>query len=100
MILYFPFLNSAKEAVVMLIYFCMVKFEQLGCNNITIGIMCSYFVCLTFKQRNPDGQKMLVSTLTLSPRSMTHAPLEEDMNMSFGRFFFISSGLMIKLDVK
>lgn len=41
------------------------------------------------KQQNSDGQKMLASTLIPQPHSMTHAPLEEDVNMSFGRFVSI-----------
>ncbi|KAI8569653.1 hypothetical protein RHMOL_Rhmol02G0293800 [Rhododendron molle] len=36
------------------------------------------------KQKNPDGQTMLVSTLIPQPQSMAHAPPEEDVNMSFG----------------
>ncbi|KAK4338451.1 hypothetical protein RND71_042938 [Anisodus tanguticus] len=37
-----------------------------------------------FCQQNPDGQTMLASTLILQPQSMIHAPVEEDINMSFG----------------
>lgn len=42
------------------------------------------YVLKNFCERNPDGQKMLASTLTLPPHSMTHAPLDEDMSMPFG----------------
>ncbi|OMO69269.1 hypothetical protein COLO4_29171 [Corchorus olitorius] len=37
-----------------------------------------------FCEKNTDGQAMLASTLIPQPNSMTHAPLEEDVNMSFG----------------
>jgi len=39
------------------------------------------------KQNNPDGQRMLASTLIPQPESMMNAPPEEDVNMSFGRLF-------------
>lgn len=39
-------------------------------------------------QKNADGQTMLASTLIPQPHSMTHDPLEEDVNMSFGRFVY------------
>ncbi|GAV78700.1 Uso1_p115_head domain-containing protein/Uso1_p115_C domain-containing protein [Cephalotus follicularis] len=38
----------------------------------------------SFCEKNADGQAMLASTLIPQPHSMTHAPLEEDVNMSFG----------------
>ncbi|KDP46400.1 hypothetical protein JCGZ_10240 [Jatropha curcas] len=38
----------------------------------------------SFCERNPDGQTMLASTLIPQPYSMTRAPIEEDVNMSFG----------------
>ncbi|KAJ8750398.1 hypothetical protein K2173_014313 [Erythroxylum novogranatense] len=38
----------------------------------------------SFCERNADGQMMLASTLIPQPHSMTHAPIEEDVNMSFG----------------
>ncbi|KAH9742520.1 Golgin candidate 6 [Citrus sinensis] len=38
----------------------------------------------SFCEKNPDGQAMLTSTLIPQPQSMSHAPLEEDVNMSFG----------------
>ncbi|KAH9791005.1 Golgin candidate 6 [Citrus sinensis] len=38
----------------------------------------------SFCEKNPDGQTMLTSTLIPQPQSMSHAPLEEDVNMSFG----------------
>ncbi|XWS44110.1 hypothetical protein CRYUN_Cryun15aG0016600 [Craigia yunnanensis] len=38
----------------------------------------------SFCEKNMDGQAMLASTLIPQPNSMTHAPLEEDVNMSFG----------------
>ncbi|XP_021298976.1 golgin candidate 6 isoform X1 [Herrania umbratica] len=37
-----------------------------------------------FCEKNSDGQAMLASTLIPQPNSMAHAPLEEDVNMSFG----------------
>ncbi|XP_015576207.2 golgin candidate 6 isoform X1 [Ricinus communis] len=37
-----------------------------------------------FCERNSDGQTMLASTLIPQPHSMTHAPVEGDVNMSFG----------------
>lgn len=37
-----------------------------------------------FCEKNPDGQRMLASTLIPQPESMTNAPPEEDVNMSFG----------------
>ncbi|KAM7478902.1 hypothetical protein LguiA_027115 [Lonicera macranthoides] len=42
------------------------------------------YVFKRFCEQNSDGQKMLASTLIPQPHSMTHAPLEEDVNMSFG----------------
>lgn len=38
----------------------------------------------SFCERNSDGQTMLASTLIPQPYSMTHAPIEEDVRMSFG----------------
>ncbi|XP_024029478.1 golgin candidate 6 [Morus notabilis] len=43
------------------------------------------YVFKSFCEKNADGQAMLASTLIPQPYSMTHAPLEEDVNMSFGR---------------
>ena len=40
-------------------------------------------------QKNADGQSMLASTLIPQPYSMNYAPLEEDVNMSFGRFVLL-----------
>ncbi|KAK8485578.1 hypothetical protein V6N11_057162 [Hibiscus sabdariffa] len=37
-----------------------------------------------FCEKNKDGQAMLASTLIPHPNSMADAPLEEDMNLSFG----------------
>ncbi|KAK1402761.1 Golgin candidate 6 [Heracleum sosnowskyi] len=37
-----------------------------------------------FCEKNPDGQIMLASTLIPQPHLMSHAPHEEDVNMSFG----------------
>ncbi|KAK1408279.1 hypothetical protein QVD17_39918 [Tagetes erecta] len=42
------------------------------------------YVFKSFCEENTDGQKLLASTLTPQPLSMTHAPFEEDVNMSFG----------------
>lgn len=42
------------------------------------------YVFKSFCEKNADGQTMLASTLIPQPHSMTHAPLEEDVNMSFG----------------
>ncbi|CAL5360112.1 unnamed protein product [Camellia sinensis] len=42
------------------------------------------YVFRCFCEKNPDGQTMLASTLIPQPLPMTHAPLEEDVNMSFG----------------
>ncbi|KAI9178652.1 hypothetical protein LWI28_029247 [Acer negundo] len=38
----------------------------------------------SFCEKNLDGQTMLASTLIPQPQSMSHDPLEEDVNMSFG----------------
>ncbi|XP_061368743.1 golgin candidate 6-like isoform X2 [Gastrolobium bilobum] len=42
------------------------------------------YVFKSFCEKNTDGQSMLASTLIPQPYSMNHAPLEEDVNMSFG----------------
>ncbi|PWA87641.1 Armadillo-like helical [Artemisia annua] len=42
------------------------------------------YVFKSFCEQNADGQSMLASTLIPQPLSMTHAPFEEDVNMSFG----------------
>nr|GEW38799.1 golgin candidate 6 isoform X1 [Tanacetum cinerariifolium] len=42
------------------------------------------YVFKSFCEQNADGQSMLASTLIPQPYSMTHAPFEEDVNMSFG----------------
>ncbi|GFZ01349.1 golgin Putative 6 [Actinidia rufa] len=42
------------------------------------------YVFKSFCEKNPDGQTMLASTLIPQPQSMTNAPPEEDVNMSFG----------------
>ncbi|KAG6720071.1 hypothetical protein I3842_03G040100 [Carya illinoinensis] len=42
------------------------------------------YVFKNFCEKNADGQTMLAFTLIPQPHSMTHAPLEEDVNMSFG----------------
>ena len=46
--------------------------------------------CLLYPlyQKNSDGQTMLASTLIPQPYLMTRAPLEKDVNMSFGRFVY------------
>ncbi|WCJ21170.1 golgin candidate 6 [Euphorbia peplus] len=46
--------------------------------------MAADHVFKNFCERNSDGQAVLASTLTPQPHSMTHAPIEEDVNMSFG----------------
>ncbi|CAL5433146.1 unnamed protein product [Camellia sinensis] len=43
------------------------------------------YVFKCFCEKNLDGQAMLASTLIPQPQPTTHAPLEEDVNMSFGR---------------
>lgn len=47
--------------------------------------MLFFFLTCCLNQKNSDGQTMLASTLIPQPQSMIHAPLEEDVNMSFGR---------------
>ncbi|KAD5508353.1 hypothetical protein E3N88_16056 [Mikania micrantha] len=42
------------------------------------------YVFKSFCEGNMVGQKMLASTLIPQPLSLTHAPFEEDVNMSFG----------------
>ncbi|RVW63166.1 Golgin candidate 6 [Vitis vinifera] len=42
------------------------------------------YVFKCFCEKNSDGQTMLASTLIPQPHLMTHASLEEDVNMSFG----------------
>ncbi|XP_035842528.1 golgin candidate 6-like isoform X2 [Helianthus annuus] len=42
------------------------------------------YVFKSFCEENTDGQKVLASTLIPQPLSLTHAPFEEDVNMSFG----------------
>ncbi|CAJ1792502.1 unnamed protein product [Sphenostylis stenocarpa] len=42
------------------------------------------FVFKSFCEKNVDGQSMLASTLIPQPFCMNDAPLEEDVNMSFG----------------
>ncbi|XP_019419519.1 PREDICTED: golgin candidate 6-like [Lupinus angustifolius] len=42
------------------------------------------YVFKSFCEKNADGQSMLASTLIPQPYSMNHAPLEEDVSMSFG----------------
>ncbi|PKI79148.1 hypothetical protein CRG98_000440 [Punica granatum] len=42
------------------------------------------YVFKCFTEGNADGQTMLASTLIPQPNSMTHAPPEEDVHMSFG----------------
>ncbi|XP_057997171.1 golgin candidate 6 isoform X3 [Hevea brasiliensis] len=46
--------------------------------------MTADHVFKSFCEKNSDGQTMLASTLIPQPHSMTHAPIEEDVNMSFG----------------
>lgn len=46
----------------------------------------SFFDYLYLNQKNADGQSMLASTLIPQPYSMNHSFLEDDVNMSFGRF--------------
>ncbi|XP_043709225.1 golgin candidate 6-like isoform X2 [Telopea speciosissima] len=42
------------------------------------------YIFKCFCETNADGQAMLASTMIPQPQSMTHAPLEEDVKMSFG----------------
>ncbi|XP_054812604.1 golgin candidate 6 isoform X3 [Prosopis cineraria] len=42
------------------------------------------YVFKSFCEKNVDGQSMLASTLIPQPYPMNRAPLEEDVNMSFG----------------
>ncbi|KAI3959482.1 hypothetical protein MKW98_019072 [Papaver atlanticum] len=42
------------------------------------------FVFRCFCEKNSDGQGLLASTMIPQPQSMSHTPLEEDINMSFG----------------
>ncbi|KAL0331292.1 UNVERIFIED_CONTAM: Golgin candidate 6 [Sesamum angustifolium] len=42
------------------------------------------YVFKSYCEKNPDGQRMLASTLTPQPHSMVNAPFEDDVNMSFG----------------
>ncbi|KAE9598979.1 hypothetical protein Lalb_Chr15g0086731 [Lupinus albus] len=42
------------------------------------------YVFKSFCEKNVDGQSMLASTLIPQPYSMNHAPIEEDVSMSFG----------------
>ncbi|XP_069149957.1 golgin candidate 6-like isoform X5 [Solanum lycopersicum] len=46
--------------------------------------MAADYLFKNFCQRNPDGQTMLLSTVILQLQSMIHAPVENDINMSFG----------------
>ncbi|XP_028076148.1 golgin candidate 6-like [Camellia sinensis] len=52
------------------------------CNMLEFVAADYVFKC--FCEKNPDGQAMLASTLIPQPQPMTHAPPEEDVNMSFG----------------
>ncbi|KAJ7974664.1 Golgin candidate 6 [Quillaja saponaria] len=47
-------------------------------------VIAANYVFKCFCEENADGQTMLASTLIPQPYSMTHAPLEEDVNMAFG----------------
>ncbi|GMH25071.1 hypothetical protein Nepgr_026914 [Nepenthes gracilis] len=42
------------------------------------------YVFKNFCEKNADGQMMLASTMIPQPHLLTHASLEEDVNMSFG----------------
>ncbi|XP_047307469.1 golgin candidate 6 [Impatiens glandulifera] len=42
------------------------------------------YIFKCFCEKNRDGQMMLASTLIPQPQSMTGAPVEDDVNMSFG----------------
>ncbi|CAL5356164.1 unnamed protein product [Camellia sinensis] len=56
----------------------------LRTSNIQEFVAADYvFKC--FREKNLDGQAMLASTLIPQPQPTTHAPPEEDVNMSFGR---------------
>lgn len=55
----------------------------------TINCASPIMLCILtnlFTQNNDDGQRMLASTLIPQPHLMTQSPLEEDVNMSFGRY--------------
>ncbi|GMP96341.1 hypothetical protein CsSME_00045025 [Camellia sinensis var. sinensis] len=55
----------------------------LRTSNIQEFVAANYvFKC--FREKNLDGQAMLASTLIPQPQPTTHAPPEEDVNMSFG----------------
>nr|XP_043606290.1 golgin candidate 6-like [Erigeron canadensis] len=47
-------------------------------------LIAADYVFKCFCEQNTDGQTMLASTLIPQPLSMTHAPLEDDVKMSFG----------------
>ena len=64
--------------------------ECIWCHLILIVVVVDGgLVCFCFKQKNNDGQAMLASTMIPQPHTMTNAPLEDDVNMSFGRCFHI-----------
>lgn len=46
------------------------------------------------EQKNPDGQAMLISSLNPQSSSKTRSPFEEDVNVSFGRYFFLDTHLI------
>ena len=53
-------------------------------------LMSKWTRYIWLEQQNADGQSMLASTLIPQPLSMTHAPFEEDVNMTFGRYTFFT----------
>lgn len=71
----FNLLLSYENYSFMIVYFLLL-------------ILCYKFSSTCFYQKNADGQTMLASTLIPQPHSMAHAPVEEDVHMSFGRFVY------------
>jgi hypothetical protein len=69
-------------SVIYILNLCVIKSVIHYCLQILFDCFAFFF------QRNSDGQTMLASTLIPQPYSMTHAPIEEDVRMSFGRFVY------------
>jgi hypothetical protein len=79
------FKNFCEVAYFIRFCLCTLLLLDLVCVSFVLICFC-LFVPSHLNQKNADGQTMLASTLTPQPHSMTQAPLEEDVNMSFGRF--------------